>query len=97
MTLILSPQVESRLVQGARLNGLSPEAYAETLLLRVLPEPSEKTERTEEPEEDDSGGSAYDLFKDLLGGWSSGGSHLSENCGEAFAEGMAQKKRQGHL
>ncbi|MBC8136752.1 MAG: DUF2281 domain-containing protein [Fibrella sp.] len=38
MILALSPQLESRLVSEARLNGLTPEAYAEILLRRVLPD-----------------------------------------------------------
>ena len=45
MTLILSPQLEARLIQEARRNGLTPEAYAEMLLRRLLPDmPSEMTE-----------------------------------------------------
>jgi len=41
--------------------------------------------------------SAYDLFRGLTGGIRSGHGHLSENTGAAFAEGMEEKRRQGHL
>jgi len=43
-------------------------------------------------------GSAYDLFEGLVGQVGSGGhGQWSQNCGEKFAEGMAEKRRQGHL
>ena len=38
MTLTLSNQVQTRLVQEAKLNGISPEAYAALLLSRLLAE-----------------------------------------------------------
>lgn len=41
MTLVLSSQLEASLIQAARLNGLSPDAYAELLLRRALPELSD--------------------------------------------------------
>lgn len=40
MTLDLSPQLESRLMQEARLNGMTPADYAELLLRRVLADTS---------------------------------------------------------
>ena len=46
---------------------------------------------------DDETGTAYDLFAGLIGGFESGKSDLSENTGAAFAEGMAEKRRAGHL
>ena len=49
MTLILSPQLEASLVQAARLNGLSPDAYAELLLRRSLPDISLATPEQQEP------------------------------------------------
>lgn len=45
MTLVLSSQLESRLVSAARLHGLTPDAYAEFLLRRVLPDVSTPTEQ----------------------------------------------------
>lgn len=45
MTLTLSTQVETRLVQEAKLNGLTPEVYAAMLLSRILVDkPSQTTE-----------------------------------------------------
>ncbi len=49
MTLVLSPQLEASLIQAARLNGLSPDAYAELLLRRALPELPDPQPDTMEP------------------------------------------------
>jgi hypothetical protein len=51
MPLVLSPQLESRLVQEARLNGMTPDAYAELLLRRLLPDipPVDLEERENRP------------------------------------------------
>lgn len=49
MTLVLSPQLEASLIQAARLNGLSPDAYAELLLRRALPELSDPQPDSLEP------------------------------------------------
>lgn len=38
MPLVLSPKLEARLIQEARLNGMTPDAYAELLLRRLLPD-----------------------------------------------------------
>lgn len=87
LTLELTPAQEKRLREKAAEAGQKPEEY----LLAVA-------DIDDAQEEDAPTGSAYDLFKDLLGGWGSGGAvTLSENCGEQFAEGMLEKRRQGHL
>lgn len=88
LTLELTPAQEKRLREKAAAAGQQPEAYLMTVA----------DIDDDEEIEDAPTGSAYDLFKDLLGGWGSGGAvTLSENCGEQFAEGMLEKRRQGHL
>ena len=88
MTLMLEPEVETRLRRKAERAGQSLPEY---LIAVAEAEP-------EEAEENASEGSAYDLFEGLIGHFRSGGEgRWLENCGEKFAEGMAEKRRQGHL
>ena len=90
MTLMLElePEVETRLRRKAERAGQSLPEY---LIAVADAEP-------EEAGEDASEGSAYDLFEGLIGQVASGGEgRWSEDCGEKFAEGMAEKRRQGHL
>ena len=90
MTLMLelSADTEARLRRKAERAGQSLPEY----LLAV----ADAEEDEEEPNA--SEGSAYDLFEGLIGRVGSGGEgNWSENCGEKFAEGMAEKRRQGHL
>lgn len=90
MTLMLElePEVETRLRRKAERAGQSLPEY---LIAVAEAEP-------EEAGDDASEGSAYDLFKGSIGHFRSGGEgRWSENCGEKFAEGMAEKRRQGHL
>lgn len=49
MTLVLSQQIETRLVQEARQNGMTPDAYAELLLRRALPDVPPETPNKNEP------------------------------------------------
>ena len=88
LTLELEPEVETRLRKKAERAGQSLPEY----LIAVA------DAELEETGEDASEGSAYDLFEGLIGQVSSGGEgRWSENCGEKFAEGMAEKCRQGRL
>ena len=90
MTLMLElePEVETRLRRKAERAGQSLPEY---LIAVADAEP-------EDAGDDVSEGSAYDLFEGLIGQVSSDGKgRWSENCGEKFAEGMAEKRSQGHL
>ena len=90
MTLMLelSPDTEARLQRKAERAGKSLPEY---LIAVADAEP-------EEAEEDDSEGSAYDLFKGRIGLFRSGGDGTwSQDTGRKFAEGMAEKRRQGRL
>jgi hypothetical protein len=88
LTLELKPEVESRLREKAEKAGQSLPEY----LIAVA------DAEVEDEEADEAEGSAYDLFKGLLGQVSSDGTgRWSEDCGKKFAEGMAEKRRQGRL
>ena len=54
MTLVSSPELQSRLVRAAEAQGLTPESYAEKLLPEVLPEVPEE----EKPRKPRQAGSA---------------------------------------
>ena len=90
MTLMLElePEVEMRLRKKAERAGQSLPEY---LIAVADAEP-------EEAEEDSSEASAYDLFKGRIGLFRSGGDGTwSQDTGRKFAEGMAEKRRQGRL
>ena len=92
LTLKLSETQEAILRRRAAEVGQEPAAF----LLAAAGIP---TQSNGEPEARDKAetGSAYDLFSGLIGGFASGKTDLSENTGVAFAEGMAEKRRAGHL
>ena len=98
MTLMLelSSDTEARLRRKAERAGQSLPEY---LIAVADAEPEEAEEDdSEEAEEDDSEGSAYDLFKGRIGLFRSGGDGTwSQDTGRKFAEGMAEKRRQGRL
>jgi hypothetical protein len=80
--------------------GLETYLLSEAALAKdwLSPGEDEAWEHLQEQETGTEEGSAYDLFKGLIGHFRSGGDGLwSQNCGEKFAEGMAEKRRQGHL
>ena len=90
MTLMLElePEVETRLRKKAERAGQSLPEY---LIAVADAEP-------EEAEDEASEGSAYDLFEGLIGHFGSGGDgKWSQDTGRKFAEGMAEKRRQGRL
>ncbi len=90
MTLMLElePEVETRLRKKAERAGQSLPEY---LIAVADAEP-------EEAGNDASEGSAYDLFEGRIGLFGSGGDgEWSQDTGRKFAEGMAEKRRQGRL
>ena len=88
------PPSDSRMPEGLETYLLSESALAKDCL---SPEEDQAWEHLQK-QEAEATGSAYDLFKGLIGRSRSGGDGLwSQNCGEKFAEGMAEKRRQGHL
>jgi len=90
MTLMLelSPDTEARLRRKAERAGQSLPDY----LLAVA------DAEEDEEEADTSEGSAADLFAGRIGRFRSGGDgEWSQDTGRKFAEGMAEKRRQGRL
>ncbi len=88
VTLDLKPETETRLRRKAERAGQSLPEY-----LLTVADAEAEDEGTPVAE-----GSAFDLFEGLLGQvTSSGDGHWSEDTGRKFAEGMAEKRRQGHL
>lgn len=90
MTLMLelSPDTEARLRRKAERAGQSLPDY----LLAVA------DAEADEEETDASEGSAADLFAGRIGRFRSGGDgEWSQDTGRKFAEGMAEKRRQGRL
>jgi len=90
MTLMLelSPDLEARLRRKAERAGQSLPDY----LLAVA------DAEADEEEINASEGSAADLFAGRIGRFRSGGEgDWSQDTGRKFAEGMAEKRRQGRL
>ena len=90
MTLMLelSPDTEARLRRKAERVGQSFPDY----LLAVA------DAEEDEEEADTSEGPAADLFAGRIGRFRSGGDgEWSQDTGRKFAEGMAEKRRQGRL
>lgn len=80
--------------------GLETYLLSESALARdwLSPEEDKAWEHLQEQGADMAEGSAYDLFEGLIGRLRSGGDgEWSQDCGKKFAEGMAEKRRQGRL
>jgi len=96
MIITLPPDLEKPLAEQARKQGTTPEILALDTLRQQFPAESAA------PEPD--GGDAkqesqtlYDFLKDYIGTISGTTEALSEDTGRKFAEGMAEKRRQGRL
>lgn len=92
LTLELTQAQERFLCRRAAEAGQEPAEYLLTAA-GITPDLVSELDITNDVETN----SAYDLFHGLLGGFASGGANLSEETGKAFAEGMAEKQREGHL
>jgi len=88
LTLELTPEVEAALRRKAAREGQEIAAY----LLSVV-----NREAQEDSEEEQTEGNAYDLFAGRLGGIHSSGKPWAQDCGRTLAEGVEEKRRQGHL
>lgn len=88
-TITLPPDIEGPLAEQARQQGTTPELLAINSL-RALFTPSASTE-------EQSGESLYDLLSGYVGTINGTTDALSEDSGQHFAEGMAEKQRQRRL
>ncbi len=88
------PPSGDKMPEGLETYLLSESALAKDWL---SPEEDKAWEHLHE-QEAETAGSAYDLFEGLIERFRSGGDgEWSQDCGKKFAEGMAEKRRQGHL
>ena len=88
------PSSDDGMPEGLETYLLSESALAKDWL---SPEEDEAWEHLQE-QEVETAGSAYDLFKGHIGRFGSGGDgDWSQDTGRKFAEGMAEKRRQGRL
>ena len=96
MTITLTPDIESALVEQAKEHGTTPEQLALESLRERFVTPSEQSAPTDGAE------TLYDRLKDHIGVINSGehvpgGARMSEETGKKFAAGMVEKRRRGRL
>ena len=87
-TIMLPPDLESRLAEEAQRRGTTLELLALDGLRKLFgpfPDGSEATATS----------SLFDFLTGHLGTIAGTAEPLSENCGQPFAEGLAEKQRQG--
>lgn len=105
MTITLTPQTEMRLREKAQQDGQEVDKVADTLLMAALEwetgssslhYPSVKVDEAK-PATSLVETSLAETLNGRTGLFSSGGAQMSENTGKKFAEGMAEKRRQGRL
>lgn len=97
-TITLTPELEVALSQRAKTQGTTPELLALDGLRQLYVTP----EVIDAGPEEDTGETLYDFLKDYIGvihssEYIEGGARFSENCGEKFADGMEQKRKEGRL
>lgn len=90
-TITLTPDIEARLIEQARQQGTTPELLALDGLRRLFA-----------PEQDAAAGSPpgetlFDFLQGYVGTVGGTSEALSENCGDRFAQGMAEKQQDGKL
>lgn len=91
ITISLPPDIEGSLTAEAARRGTTPELLALDGLRKLFVSP---------PASDEPPGDAMTLFDFLVGyiGTVEGSTEaFSENCGQRFAEGMAEKQQRGRL
>ena len=91
MTITITPEIERGLTEEAQRQGMTPE----TLALYALQERFGAD--IQETQKDTPESSAYNLFAGRIGRIHGGGGNWSEDTGTKFADGMEEKRRQGHL
>ena len=79
--------------------GLETYLLSESALAKdwLSPEEDAAWEHLQEQEPETAAGSAADLFAGRIGRIKGSTNAYSQNCGKKFAEGMAEKRRQGQL
>jgi hypothetical protein len=89
-TITLPPEVEVPLAEEARRRGITPELLAvESLRQLFAPPPATGAPGGEK--------TLFDFLAGYIGTVNGTTEALSENCGQRFAEGLAEKQQRGHL
>jgi hypothetical protein len=87
-TITLPPEIDGPLSDEARRRGTTPELLAlDTLRLRFIPP-------TPTPSEEHPGSTLADFLDGYMGLVEGSTEAFSENCGERFAEGLAEERSQ---
>lgn len=89
-TITLPPEIEETVAQQAQRQGTTTELLALDVLRRSFAPPPEA-------EKADMGDTLYDFLRGYIGTVNGSSEAFSEDCGEKFAEGMAQKQQEGRL
>lgn len=87
-TITLPPEIEQSVARQAERQGTTTEVLALDALRRMFAPPPEKPDNPE---------TLYDFMQGFIGTVDGSPAAYSEHCGEKFAEGMAQKQREGRL
>ena len=87
LTITLAPEEEAQLQRQAQESGQTPEDYVLEKLRPLLVISSPPQDERDVPH----------LWRGLVGVLHSGQDSLSEETGKQFAEGMAEKQREGNL
>ena len=85
-TITLPPEIEQSVARQAERQGTTIEWVALDTLRQTFAAPGEEPSRPE---------TMYDFMQGFIGTVDGSSEAYSENCGEKFAEGMAQKQREG--
>ncbi|MSS73105.1 MAG: hypothetical protein EXS64_16680 [Candidatus Latescibacteria bacterium] len=88
-TIILPPDLEKPLAEEARRQGTTLELLAVDCLRKQF-----VSAATDKPAGSET---LFDFLSGYMGAVSGTTEALSENCGQRFAEGLAEKQRRGRL
>lgn len=87
-TITLPPDIEGPLAEEAQRRGTTPELLAVDCLRKQF------VPATDKPTESET---LFDFLSGYMGAVSGTTEALSENCGQRFAESLAEKQRRGRL
>ena len=89
-TITLPPDLEQSLVEEADKRGTTPELLALDSLRQLFVPPQTPADKAKNE-------TLFDLLSGYIGTVNGTTEALSEDCGEHFAAGLAEKKRRGRL
>jgi len=91
ITISLPPDIEGPLTEEAQRRGTTPELLVlDSLRILFVPAPA-----SEEPTGEDA--TLSDFLAGYIGTVEGSSEAFSDNCGQRFAEGLAEKQQRGRL